>query len=186
MKKVDYLNTKYGKLQPLKIHSKDRNGHNRLLCKCDCGETCTVLGTHLVKGAITSCGCSRPKGKNINFFKGYEDISMNFWYNHIIKSANGSKGRRKIELSISIKEAWELYEKQNKKCALSNLPIKFPIKWNDKSYTASLDRIDSSKGYTLDNIQWVHKDINIMKNKFDQDYFMQMCKLIANKNCELK
>jgi hypothetical protein len=46
-------------------------------------------------------------------------------------------------------------------------------------HTASLDRIDSSKGYCEDNVQWVHKDINRMKNTFDQDYFISLCKLIA-------
>ena len=28
----------------------------------------------------------------------------------------------------------------------------------------------------------VHKDINKMKNKFDKNYFINMCKLIANTN----
>ena len=47
--------------------------------------------------------------------------------------------------------------------------------------TASLDRIDSKKAYTVDNIQWVHKDINMLKNKYDQEYFIHMCTLVANK-----
>lgn len=49
-------------------------------------------------------------------------------------------------MNIDIKFAWELYVKQEKKCALSGLPIVFAIS-NKKSSetTASLDRIDSSK-----------------------------------------
>ena len=53
------------------------------------------------------------------------------------------------------------------------------------STTASLDRIDSSKGYVIGNVQWVHKDINIMKNKFDNQYFIDMCKKIASGACEI-
>lgn len=45
----------------------------------------------------------------------------------------------------------------------------------------SLDRIDSKKGYVVGNVQWVHKDINRMKNTFPQDYFIQVCKQIAAK-----
>lgn len=45
--------------------------------------------------------------------------------------------------------------------------------------TASLDRIDSSSGYGLENIQWLHKDINIMKNVHSQDYFLSLCKKVA-------
>lgn len=48
--------------------------------------------------------------------------------------------------------------------------------------TASLDRIDSTKGYTLDNIQWVHKHINVMKMDLDQEYFIKLCKLVTKKS----
>ena len=48
--------------------------------------------------------------------------------------------------------------------------------------TASLDRIDSSKGYILGNIQLVHRDVNRIKSDFEQDYFIKICKLISLKN----
>jgi hypothetical protein len=54
-----------------------------------------------------------------------------------------------------------------------------------KYSTASIDRIDSSKGYILGNIQWVHKDVNFMKRTYSQEYFVKMCKLITE-NCEIK
>ena len=42
-----------------------------------------------------------------------------------------------------------------------------------------IDRIDSSKGYVKGNVQWVHKNVNLMKGKFDQEYFIEMCKKIT-------
>jgi len=78
-----------------------------------------------------------------------------------------------------------LFIKQNKKCALTGLDIKFGVR-NDKitgtyeETTASLDRIDSSKGYVKGNIQWVHKDINIMKNDFNVDKFKKLCKMVIS------
>jgi hypothetical protein len=48
--------------------------------------------------------------------------------------------------------------------------------------TASLDRIDSSKGYVIDNVQWLHRDINMMKQRFSQEYFINICKHIAENN----
>ena len=50
------------------------------------------------------------------------------------------------------------------------IEIKFKKRHND-SKTASLDRIDSSKGYTEDNIQWVHKDVNQMKMDLPEQRF---------------
>lgn len=46
--------------------------------------------------------------------------------------------------------------------------------------TASLDRIDSSKDYTIGNVQWIHKSINLMKNVIPQDIFVEWCVKIAN------
>mgnify|MGYP007044016634 CR=1 FL=1 len=45
--------------------------------------------------------------------------------------------------------------------------------------TASLDRIDSSKGYIEGNVQWVHKDINWMKQDFNEEYFIFLCSEIT-------
>ena len=91
------------------------------------------------------------------------------------------KGKKKIyKLTVTMEQAWELFEKQNRKCALSGLPLNFPKDRNPHGGTASLDRIDSNGNYTLDNVQWVHKDINRLKNSFDQDYFINLCKLVSN------
>ena len=63
-------------------------------------------------------------------------------------------------------------------CALSGVKLIMPTSKNKA--TASLDRIDSTKDYTLDNVQWVHKDINRMKNVYTQEYFIEMCKRVAS------
>lgn len=46
--------------------------------------------------------------------------------------------------------------------------------------TASLDRIDNSKGYAEDNIQWVHSMVNLAKHKHPLDSFVAMCKAVAS------
>ncbi|PWR40836.1 hypothetical protein DK292_16220, partial [Listeria monocytogenes] len=37
-------------------------------------------------------------------------------------------------------------------------------------------------GYTIDNVQWVHKKINIIKWHLSQKEFLYWCNLAANKN----
>ena len=51
--------------------------------------------------------------------------------------------------------------------------------------TASLDRIDSSKGYIEGNIQWVHKDINRMKGDSSDNDFIKLCKIISDFNVDI-
>jgi hypothetical protein len=107
----------------------------------------------------------------------------------VVKRANGHntssflKGRKKIyELTITMEQAWQLFEKQERTCALSGILLEFPKDRNPHGGTASLDRIDSKKDYTADNVQWVHKDINRLKNVFDQAHFINLCKAVAKNN----
>ena len=50
-----------------------------------------------------------------------------------------------------------------------------------KEQTASLDRIDNSKGYEVGNIQWVHKEINMMRGPLPIDRFIELCGFVADK-----
>lgn len=176
------INKKFGKLTPISEHSTTRNGHIRYVCKCECGNISNVLGTHLRQGNTISCGCANKIGIEHKQWNGVGEMSGGFWYSHIVRSANGDKGRRnEIELTINKEYVWNLFLEQNRKCALSGIELKFPERYKDTSWTASLDRIDSSKGYIDGNVQWVHKDINMMKRTYSQEHFINMCKLVAKK-----
>ena len=73
---------------------------------------------------------------------------------------------------ITLEDIQETYEAQNKVCAFSGLPISF-------GKEASVDRIDSSLGYTKDNIQIVHKRLNLMKQDIPNDEFIEWCIAVA-------
>lgn len=146
---------------------------------CSCGsEQKKLLPKHHIE-TMKSNGCE--KCSMFHTSTGYKLLSGDYWSLVI----NGAK-KRNIDIFLSIKEAYELIEKQSFKCALSGLSICFNKnttegkKINSNLKTASLDRIDSKKGYYLNNVQWVHKDINIMKNKYSQTYFIEMCKLVSD------
>lgn len=63
--------------------------------------------------------------------------------------------------------------KQKGKCALTGIPF------GTGEFKCSLDRIDSSKGYTKDNIQFLLWGINRMKLNMQQSTFIKMCKAVA-------
>jgi hypothetical protein len=91
-------------------------------------------------------------------------------YNKFRKSANS----RKIPWNLTIDDFQQAYTGT---CALTGWDL-------DMAYskcTASLDRIDSTKPYSPDNIQWVHRTVNMCKNKYSQDEFIALCKAVANK-----
>lgn len=49
-----------------------------------------------------------------------------------------------------------------------------------RGVASDLDRIDSSKGYIIDNVQWVHKDVNLMKLSHSKNTFIQICNQVSN------
>lgn len=51
---------------------------------------------------------------------------------------------------------------------------------DDNRHTASLDRIDNTKGYIPGNVQWVHKSVNFCKGTLKERYFIKLCCQIAN------
>lgn len=111
----------------------------------------------------------------------YEDIPKYLWRG----LCNGAKTRNLV-VEITPKNIWDLFIKQNRLCALSGIEICFG-KTRKGVNTASVDRIDSSLGYIISNIQIVHKKINQIKMDLSQDDFIDLCVHVANKfNSEVK
>ena len=95
---------------------------------------------------------------------------------HMLINAKNKSKERNYEYNLCENDIVGLLIKQNNKCALSNIPFVNEI--NDK-FKMSLDRIDSNKGYTKDNVQLVCIVVNRMKSDLEQDYFINICKKIG-------
>jgi hypothetical protein len=104
------------------------------------------------------------------------------WYKIINSGLKTRTKRNKLEINITKEYINELFIQQESKCKLSGLKITLPNSWKDNTYTASLDRIDSDKGYIIGNVQWVHKHINVMKNTFPQEMFIYFCIKVSEQN----
>ena len=144
-------------------------------CQCDCGSTPSISTSNLILGRSESCGCVRRLlNKDHPKWKGYGELSGQHWA-HIKLQAK----KRRLRFAITIKAAWELFEKQNRCCALSGRSLVFRKGSRSTDTTASLDRIDSSKGYVPGNLQWIHKRLQRMKSDFEPSEFIEWCRAIA-------
>jgi hypothetical protein len=148
-------------------------------CFCECGNQKVVERSNLVgeKPHTASCGCLKQRTMSESkTWTGHGDISGRLWYSISVKAAE-----RELPFNITIEQAWNLFQSQQERCALSGLPLSLKeTKGKYKKRTASLDRIDNTRGYEPDNVQWVHKDINWMKGRYRQDYFLELCKKVAS------
>lgn len=172
-KPVDLTGQKFHFLTVIELDdiSKWREYHYK--CRCDCGNTTIVSRSHLISGATKSCGCWQ-RDKN---WTGHEEISGSYW-GHTQTRARLAD----IEHTVTIEDAWQVFVDQDRKCALSGVTLTFCRKFNDEGkdkQTASLDRIDSSKGYTFGNVQWLHKTVNKMKLNMTDEEFVEWCRRIV-------
>lgn len=124
-----------------------------------------------------------------------EKIKMNKWAcnlnGFIVKlhknvRSNAKRRAKKLKVEITKQDIHDLYKKQNGICVISG------IKMTHKAYTRtvekrhimndnniSVDRIDSNKGYTKDNIQLVCAVVNRMKSDMSDYKFKTMCQIIT-------
>lgn len=177
MEFIDLTGRKFERLYVVGRSENSRNGQSRWHVRCDCGSEKTVYGCHLTAGNSKSCGCLSKALASSRSFRGVGGVSKTY-FTSLIRGARGDKGRRPVEFNVTMEYLAELLEDQKNKCALSGLPIEVR-----RGGTASVDRIDSSKGYIEGNVQWLHKDVNMMKRHYTQEYFTHLCKLIAGGQC---
>jgi UDP-glucuronate decarboxylase len=111
----------------------------------------------------------------------YGEIYGKFW-GAIRRQAE----ERNIPFKISIEDAWKLFLTQNRTCAITGVPISFSSKSQLSDGTASLDRINSDKDYSIENVQWVHKKINELKWDNTPQELIELCnKVVAHSSRQL-
>lgn len=104
----------------------------------------------------------------------------NYRKNRIADLLRHSTKRYVVDADVT--EAWikELIVKQNNKCAISGITFSDDVIVGGKSiYNYSIDRIDSNKHYSRDNIQMVCVCVNVAKNALPQNIFVDMCRQVA-------
>ena len=158
-----------------KTKTKSGNEKNFYSVTClFCGKSRNITrhdhATRLSKHPCKSCS-----NKNNNPQGEVQGIRVS-WFNKFKISAT----HRSLEWEITIEDIANLLSNQASKCALSGVWIS--TRGNLSDITASIDRIDNSIGYTKDNIQLVHKKINMMRGSLSVEEFVKFCKSVFSWN----
>jgi len=118
--------------------------------------------------------CSNKKPEN-NAHKG--------WIKGVLRSSfvykyEAQADIRGLDWDVTFEYLADVLIEQDFKCSLTGWDID-AMEVNKN--TASLDRIDSSKGYVEGNVQWVHKMVNMCKQQYSQEEFIDMCIAVADR-----
>lgn len=117
------------------------------------------------------CANNNPENnQHAGFYKGVLRAS----FVHKYKTGAETRG---IEWGVSFDYLADLLIEQDFKCALSGEDLDAMCVSNN----CSLDRIDSSRGYVEGNLQWVTSMVNMCKQSYSQEEFINMCKAVTDK-----
>jgi hypothetical protein len=136
-------------------------------CLCDCGNQKYVTSAVLKKGQSKSCGCYHlDKVRELKLPPGESSFNMLFTS---YRSRANKMGR---DFDISKNEFKRL---TGQRCFYCDDPPRQLIRSKRTALPYmynGLDRIDSNRGYTQDNVVTCYKDCNLMKKNMAQDRFL--------------
>ncbi len=155
---------------------------------CKCGATDPHLFYKRSRSKCKACIAAHNKTKYdenmADASKRREKIKYNLAYQkkHVFRYRVAAARRRATEkgLSFSVTEEYirTLHERQKGKCFYSGIAFDDSA----KHYTWSIDRIDSSKGYTEDNVVLATSIVNTMKNNLSVDEFMTVVRAVVHQS----
>lgn len=175
--RTDLTGKRFGYLIVTEFGGTDEIGEFKWKCLCDCGKSCTMKGTGFTRRE-SHCGCkSRRSFGRVLSGEGFVCDRM---LSKIKNSCVRQKGCRLLKFDITREELESL---PHEKCPYCGDKLTFPKnskEINSGSFTASLDRIDSTIDcYDKTNAQWVCKTCNLMKMAHSEDFFLNHIQKMA-------
>ena len=174
-KYIDLIGHKYGMLTVLENKGSDKHGNKLWLCQCECGNTKIIVGRSMRQGSTISCGCNRRHRKDpyINAAKSvwsttYADSNLTF--KQFLKLSQlpchycGALPLRKFFRKCkTFSTEWQKINEKN------------PFMYN------GLDRIDSNKKHTTNNVVPCCYQCNISKLDHTVEEFRNWIKRVYEK-----
>lgn len=187
MRCIDYTDQKIGHLTvKLRVADKEYISSRQVqwLCECECGKQVLMVSTRLRrKEPSLSCGCKNFTGEHKNSKHSATEASFLGLFNRNKQSAR----KRGIDWDLSLAEFISIVTQPCVWCkeppftpynsSLANngytqLKHLTPRLVGGKILVNGIDRIDNSKGYTLENVQPSCKYCNFARNDRTQNEFL--------------
>lgn len=175
-RKKDLIGKRFGKLLVIEDDgSRTDQGQINWKCLCDCGKYTYAISYKLEHGFKTSCGCNAKR-----YFKPKQSTDIekrNTAISRIIGRYKSKAKTRNIKWDISKKTFISTIEKP---CFYCGIQSSMSLNINGFNYNYNgVDRIDSSKDYTNDNIVPCCKNCNMAKSDLKQKDFYDWVQRIS-------
>lgn len=169
---LDLTGKQYGKLTVINFHSLI-NKRAWWLCKCECGNEKIIRSSHLVHGSVTSCKCKVKLPKGEAGLRG------------VLRTYKHKASQRGYSFDLTDEQFKNITKMSCHYCgSFPNNEAKHPG-YNGNYVYNGIDRIDNTKGYSIENcvpccrtcnrakntmsyseyINWIHRTSNYLKDK---------------------
>ena len=177
----DRTGDKYGRLTVMSYAGIDHRNKHLWLCLCECGNEKIVVSDNLSSGKSNSCGCLKAeflarKGNQYGLYHDREEALLKVQYSHL-KRRDKKKG---FTDTMSFEDFSLLSKSPCKYCGLE-YSKKIEDRQNESKKQKRLsdhvlecngiDRVDSLKGYTVENSVACCKYCNRAKLNNTEEYF---------------
>lgn len=187
---LDLIGKKFGKLLVLERHYKNSKANKtRFKCNCDCGNTIVVVGSSLVNGHATSCGCYRNANNKVNKLSPPGQVSYLIKYGSCKKAAFS----RDLGFSLTKEQHKDLILqncyycgdppiKYNPYITLNKVGRKYPILQEtiDRAWIVAngIDRVNNAIGYTIENcVPCCHPCNEAKSDRSAEEYLKRCCRV---------
>lgn len=158
-----------------KKHAKDKSDIDRNVRESRltfCSPRCRRI--YYNRGKVTG----QAKRDDLTPFRWFLSISKARFYPSQIK-----RNRKRLDYNLTLIDLHDQWEVQRGRCPYTGWKLILPKNssgWNGERSIkrASLDRRESSKGYTPENIQFVSIMANYAKNNFSEQELIEFCNAV--------
>jgi hypothetical protein len=181
----DFSGQRFGRLTVIKFSraykpNGSKENYFYWICRCDCGTEKELEARNFsTKGGAKSCGCL---SKELHSSKAWKEknFKIGSGFSRVLTQYKQNAKNRGI--------SWDLTDEQVKNLTSSPcyytglLPATIKTVKSGETYVYNgIDRVDNSKGYTIDNCVPCCTAINLMKLDMTEQRFIVLCTLVAER-----
>jgi hypothetical protein len=131
-------------------------------------------------GGINNNFCSKKCGEDFRAKERYADYTKKVYEMYHGAKSRAKRDNKQFDLTLGFLE--DLWNKTNGCCSVSGRKFVWgPSKDRISKDAPTIDRIDSNKGYTKDNVRLITYHLNIAINKYGLDSFLELAKEVISR-----
>lgn len=182
--KLDLTGKSFGKLTVIeRVLVYNKNG-TQWLCQCNCGKLKTISAKVLMQGRVKSCGANECSLR-WDWTRANGPAKYGGSFSKIYAQYKTTAHQKGLVFTLNYDVFYNATQRYCYYCGCQP-SLEYTRNRSKPFIYNGIDRIDNSKGYTLDNIVTCCKRCNIAKNDMTKDDFLNLCRAIAERHRLIK